>query len=292
MSKRFSIIYNGKWLKNIETGSSLTCKSSFPAIANTTTNTDKFCCLSREDIARFIICYLGSLNPIPLLSISSLGAITKDYIYTEASSSAIQSVQKLSQIDPCSIAVVETNPDGSLRIIGEISACKLWKCDYLSAAWAMANLSAGQFVMGVNDSTSSPFSFQDCAGGSSSSSLKKTATLQWPENGGGGGSTRSRKFSSKNLGYVNKPHDTSNFPENNMYRGRSAPLKCKNTSSLAAVMAQMLSHRATHVWVTEADSDDVLVGIVGYTDIIHAVTTNFASSSSNGSISVGGGAPV
>ena len=49
-----------------------------------------------------------------------------------------------------------------------------------------------------------------------------------------------------------------------MYRGRSAPLTCKVTSSLAAVMAQMLSHRATHVWVTEDESDDVIVGVVGY----------------------------
>ena len=49
-----------------------------------------------------------------------------------------------------------------------------------------------------------------------------------------------------------------------MYRGRSAPLTCKVANSLAAVMAQMLSHRATHVWVTEDESDDVIVGVVGY----------------------------
>ena len=34
----------------------------------------------------------------------------------------------------------------------------------------------------------------------------------------------------------------------------------------------MLSHRATHVWVTEDESDDVLVGVVGYADILVAVT--------------------
>ena len=57
-----------------------------------------------------------------------------------------------------------------------------------------------------------------------------------------------------------------------MYRGRSAPLTCRVTSSLAAVMAQMLSHRATHVWVTEDHSDDIVVGVVGYADIMAAVT--------------------
>ena len=57
-----------------------------------------------------------------------------------------------------------------------------------------------------------------------------------------------------------------------MCSGRSAPLTCKVTSSLAAVMAQMLSHRATHVWVIEDESDDVLVGVLGYADILVAVT--------------------
>ncbi|KAG0498509.1 hypothetical protein HPP92_003200 [Vanilla planifolia] len=38
-------------------------------------------------------------------------------------------------------------------------------------------------------------------------------------------------------------------------------------------MAQMLSHRATHVWVTESDSaENTLVGVVSYVDILCAVT--------------------
>jgi CBS domain-containing protein len=39
----------------------------------------------------------------------------------------------------------------------------------------------------------------------------------------------------------------------------------------------MLSHRATHVWVIEDDSDDILVGVVGYADILAAVTKQPAS---------------
>ena len=58
--------------------------------------------------------------------------------------------------------------DDEYKIIGEISASKLWKCDYLSAAWALANLSAGQFVMGVEDNVSSRseynFSLRPAAG--------------------------------------------------------------------------------------------------------------------------------
>ncbi|RVX07339.1 CBS domain-containing protein CBSX6 [Vitis vinifera] len=180
MSKRFSILYNGKWLKNLDASSSSTNLAQMPT---------------------------GLPHPppppLPLSSISSLGAISPNYYSIEASFPAIQVTQKLPQ-DPSAVAVVESTPDGQYKIIGEISACKLWKCDYLAAAWALANLSAGQFVMGVEDNVTS----------------------------------------------------------------RSLPHFSVN---LTGVMAQMLSHRATHVWVTEAESEDILVGVVGYADILAAV---------------------
>lgn len=87
-----------------------------------------------------------------------------------------------------------------------------------------------------------------------------------------GGLTRPRKFSSRNIGFFSKPMSLSFGVSRSMYRGRSAPLTCKVTNSLAAVMAQMLSHRATHVWVTESENEDVLVGVVSYADILVAVT--------------------
>lgn len=262
MSKRFSILYNGKWLKNIDTSSSsnnLTGGSNRPSSSSTTSARDKFCCLSREDVIRFLIGCLGALAPLPLSSISSVGAINSNYSSIEASSAAIEVTQKLPE-DPSAIAVVEQSQDGQYKIIGEISASKLWKCDHLAAAWALANLSAGQFVMGVEDNVSSrslqDFSVNQAAGNNNLAN--------------GGGSTRPKKFSSRSIGF--NPGNTSLGVSRSMYRGRSAPLTCKVTSSLAAVMAQMLSHRATHVWVTEDESDDVLVGVVGYADIMVAVT--------------------
>lgn len=262
MSKRFSILYNGKWLKNIDTSSSsnnLTAGSNRPSSSSTTSARDKFCCLSREDVIRFLIGCLGALAPLPLSSISSVGAINSNYSSIEASSAAIEVTQKLPE-DPSAIAVVEQLQDGQYKIIGEISASKLWKCDHLAAAWALANLSAGQFVMGVEDNVSSrslqDFSVNQAAGNNNLAN--------------GGGSTRPKKFSSRSIGF--NPGNTSLGVSRSMYRGRSAPLTCKVTSSLAAVMAQMLSHRATHVWVTEDESDDVLVGVVGYADIMVAVT--------------------
>ncbi|KAA8533435.1 hypothetical protein F0562_031131 [Nyssa sinensis] len=265
MSKRFSILYNGKWLKNLDTSSSNSVNPAANTNRSSSSSTaiirDKFCCLSREDVARFVIGCLGALAPIPLSSISSLGAINPNYYSIEASLPTIEATRKLPQ-DPSAVAVVEPTADCQHKIIGEISACKLWKCDYLAAAWALANLSAGQFVMGVEDNVS-PRSLPD---------LTVSPILGDDNLVNGSGSRRLRKFSSRSIGFFSTPTSPSFGVGRNMYRGRSAPLTCKVTSSLAAVMAQMLSHRATHVWVTEAENEDVLVGVVGYADILAAVT--------------------
>ena len=262
MSKRFSILYNGKWLKNIENGSSnnLIANANPPSSSSTSTYMrDKFCCLSREDIIRFLIGCLGALAPLPLSSISSLGAINLNYSSIEASLPALEATQKQPG-DPSAVAVVEITPDGQHKILGEISASKLWKCDYLAAAWALANLSAGQFVMGVEDNVSSRL----LPGFSVNSPVQDNKIVN------GVGSIRPRKFSSRSIGF--NPVSPSFGVGRSMYRGRSAPLTCRTTSSLAAVMAQMLSHRATHIWVIEDENDDVLVGVVGYADILVAVT--------------------
>ncbi|XP_022718494.1 CBS domain-containing protein CBSX6-like [Durio zibethinus] len=261
MSKRFSILYNGKWLKNIENGSSnnLIANANGPSSSSSTYMRDKFCCLSREDIIRFLIGCLGALAPLPLSSISSLGAINLNYSSIEASLPALEATQKHPG-DLRAVAVVESTPDDHHKILGEISASKLWKCDYLAAAWALANLSAGQFVMGVEDNVSSRL-LPD---------FSVDSPVQDNKIVNGAWSTRPRKFSSRSIGF-NPVSPTFSFG-GSMYRGRSAPLTCKTTSSLAAVMAQMLSHRATHVWVTEDENDDVLVGVVGYADILVAVT--------------------
>ncbi|KAL6011315.1 CBS domain-containing protein cbsx6 [Asimina triloba] len=256
MSKRFSILYNGRWLKNLE------ASGTSPGVATTSSgcpsssSPDKFCCLSREDVIRFVIGCLGALAPLPLSSISSLGAISPRYFHIDASAPAIGIARKLPQ-DPCAVAVVELTEGGKHKILGEISASRLWKCDYLAAAWALANLSAGQFVMGVEDNITRS-SFPDFS-------------VNSPTGDGEGGAVRPRKFSSRSIGFFSNSSNSLLGGARSMYRGRSTPLTCKVTSSLAAVMAQMLSHRVTHVWVTD-ESEDVLVGVVGYTDIMFAVT--------------------
>ncbi|KAM7276684.1 hypothetical protein ACFE04_018550 [Oxalis oulophora] len=254
LSKRFSVLYNGKWLKNINTSGSSHSLAHNPSSSSTAIHHDKFCILSREDVIRFLIDCLGALAPLPLSSISYLGIINSNYTAVQASCPALEATWNLPG-DPSAVAVVEPTSDGQCKIIGEISASKLWKSDYLAAAWALSNRSAGHFVMGIEDNTS-PRSLPDY-------SVNSTAGA----GANGIGSTRLKKFSSGCIGFVSNPGMRS------MYRrGRSAPLTCKTSSSLAAVMAQMLSHRATHVWVTLEESEDVLVGVVGYSDILIAVT--------------------
>ncbi|KAJ6757722.1 CBS DOMAIN-CONTAINING PROTEIN CBSX6 [Salix koriyanagi] len=100
MSKRFSFLYNGKWLKNADASNSssnnnLTINTNRPSSSSGTSNRNKFCCLSREDVIRFIIGCLGALAPVPLSSISSLGAINPNYTSVEASLPAIEAMRKL-----------------------------------------------------------------------------------------------------------------------------------------------------------------------------------------------------
>jgi hypothetical protein len=268
VTKRFSLLYNGKWLKNVEPTSPSTASSSRQLCYSSSTR-DKFCCLAREDVLRFLIGRLGALAPIPLTQISSLGAINPHYCHVEASAPAMEAIQKIPQ-DPCAVAVVETTPDGTRKILGDISTYKLWKCDYVSAAWALANLSAGQFVIGAGENGSASISAMPEPTISSSSPMEEV---------GPGRSPRARKFSSRSIGF--QANQITLGRTRSMYhRGRSTPLTCKSTSSLAAVMAQMLSHRATHVWVTDAESEDdgVLVGVVGYTEIFGAVTRSTSPS--------------
>lgn len=265
MSKRFSVLYNGRWLKNINSSGSI---STNIAVSNrgssssaTSMGHNKFCCLTREDVIRFLIGCLGALAPLPLSSIASLGAVNSNFCFIEATLPAVEATSKHPE-EPCAVAVVDTLLDGRYKIMGEISSSRLWKCDYLAAAWALANLTAGQFVMGVEDNVHSrappDLPVSSSAGGGNATS--------------GSPSMQPKRFSSRSIGFSSNLGNASFGGGRSIYRGRSAPLMCTLNSSLAAVMAQMLSHRSTHVWVTEAESEDVLVGVVGYADILAAVT--------------------
>ncbi|KAL5222839.1 hypothetical protein ABZP36_027552 [Zizania latifolia] len=228
---------------------------------------DKYCCLTREDIVRFLINCLGALAPIPLQSISSLGAVSRSYSHVEDSSPAIGAVWKLPS-NPRAVAVVQTNGDGSHVILGEISGHKLWKRDYVAAAEAMATLPALSFATGVDEDGASP------PAGDNDNGLSTSARRRGLVEDEIAPSPRLTRFSSRRI--IEFSASFANLLVAS--HRKNAVLTCKTTSSLAAVMAQMLSHRATHLWVVE-DGDvgeAVLVGMIGYMEIFSAVTRGVA----------------
>ncbi|CAL4999896.1 unnamed protein product [Urochloa decumbens] len=217
--------------------------SSSPAAA--TFGCDRYCCLTREDIVRFLINCLGALALTPLQSISSLGAVNRGYAHVEASSPAIEASWGV-PAEPRAVAVVRTNRDGSRRVLADVSAHRLWRRDYVAAADAMASLSSLSFAAGVN-----------AAHG-----------MMPPDDDGGGGEAGAAAAPPSRDGF-----EASLVGQMMMAsHGGNAALRCRSTSSLAAVMAQMLSYRTTHIWVTDGEEDDVLVGVVGYLEILNAVT--------------------
>lgn len=214
----------------------------------TTFGCDRYCCLTREDIVRFLINCLGALAPTPMQSISSLGAVNRGYAHVEASSPAIEASWSVPS-EPRAVAVVQTNRDGSHKVLADVSAHRLWRRDYVAAADAMASLSSLSFAAGVHAHGMLPqdgdAEAADAAASLSSSSL---------------GGRRDDGFEAGLVGQMMMAS-----------HGGNAALRCRSTSSLAAVMAQMLSYRTTHIWVTDGE-DDVLVGVVGYMEIFNAVT--------------------
>ncbi|WVZ92018.1 hypothetical protein U9M48_038117 [Paspalum notatum var. saurae] len=220
------------------------------SLAPTAFGCDRYCCLTREDIVRFLINCLGALAPTPLQSISSLGAVNRGYAHVEASSPAFEASWRVPS-EPRAVAVVRTNRDGSHKVLADVSAHRLWLRDYVAAADAMATLSSLSFAAGVDGhGMGSP---DDDAGGAGAG-VRRT----------GEGEDAAAGFEASLVGQMMMAS-----------HGGNAALRCRGTSSLAAVMAQMLSYRATHIWVTDGE-DDVLVGVVGYMEIFNAVSRGVA----------------
>ncbi|KAL6900736.1 hypothetical protein ACP4OV_005412 [Aristida adscensionis] len=223
---------------------------------------DKYCCLTREDVVRFLINCLGALAPTPLQSISSLGAVNRGYAHVEASAPAAEAAWKL-PAEPRAVAVVRTGRDGSRAILADVSAHRLWRRDYAAAADAMASLSALDFAAGIDGHAAAgcPDADGACTGARRREDAKEGDAVA---------AASPTRFSGRRAG---SPARLTN--QMMACHGRNAALTCRATSSLAAVMAQMLSYRAAHIWVTEGE-DDVLVGVVGYMEIFNAVTRDVA----------------
>ena len=183
---------------------------------------DRYCCLTREDIVRFLINCLGALAPTPLQSISSLGAVNRGYAHVEASSPAIEASWMV-PAEPRAVAVVQTNRDGTHKVLADVSAHRLWRRDYVAAADAMASLSSLNFAAGV-----------EAHGMSVPDGDAEAADVAAPLS----------RLGSRRVGFEDSLVEQMMMASH----GGNAALRCRSTSSLAAVIAQMLSYRTTHIW--------------------------------------------
>uniref|UniRef100_A0A6V7QZ58 CBS domain-containing protein CBSX6 n=1 Tax=Ananas comosus var. bracteatus TaxID=296719 RepID=A0A6V7QZ58_ANACO len=159
MSKRFSVLYNGKWLKNAAETSS---KGDSSATSNSSTQPSSSSCRLPDDenfAASHVKTLSDSLSAASVLSPPSPYPPFPPLVPSTCSTptSLLLPLQsKPPTRSPRSMCYCRrrNKPRRVHKIIGDISAYKLWKCDYLAAAWAMANLSAGQFVIGADENGS------------------------------------------------------------------------------------------------------------------------------------------
>ncbi|KAJ4976453.1 hypothetical protein NE237_001559 [Protea cynaroides] len=231
-------------------------------------NGREFCCITQEDVVRFLLGSIGLFSPIPALSIESLGIIGTEILAVNYHDPAISAVESITQslTRQTSVAVV----DDSGKLIGEISPFTLACCDETVAA-AIATLSAGDLM-----------AYIDCGGPPENlvSRVKAKLKVRNLE----GMLELMEEFSpyssSSDEEYPLSPSEPQRGRISRSRSGsysarllrRSEAIVCQPRSSLVAVMIQALAHRVGYVWVIEDDYS--LVGIVTFSDILKVFRAN------------------
>ncbi|XP_077241744.1 CBS domain-containing protein CBSX5-like [Tasmannia lanceolata] len=230
-------------------------------------NGHEFCCLTQEDVVRFLLNCIGVFSPIPALSIESLSIIRTDILavgYHDSALSAVDSIS-LALSEQTSVAVI--SPDGTL--IGEISPVTLSVCDE-TVAPAITALSAGELM-----------AYIDCGG--PPEDLVRTLKLRLKEGNLEGmleilgeiSNSNSSSSSSEDESLIPTKYSRASSYSARMVR-RAEAIVCHPGSSLVAVMIQALAHRVNYVWVI--DEVDILVGVVTFSDVLKVFREHLESS--------------
>lgn len=218
-------------------------------------NNREYCCITQEDLIRYLLNFIGLFNPIPINPINTLNVIdTENILAVQYDNPALAALPLISQslVNHTSVAIVDM--DG--KLIGEISPFTLNSCDETVSA-AIATLSAGDLM-----------AYIDCGGppeelvqivkdrlvernlGAALELMEEEAIITSSSDeefgGSSGGSVRSGRLGGYSARLVR----------------RSEAIVCYPQSSLVAVMIQALAHRVSYVWVVEEDGS--LVGIVTF----------------------------
>ncbi|XP_024383644.1 CBS domain-containing protein CBSX5 [Physcomitrium patens] len=267
----------------------------------------EYCWLTPEDILQFLLSCISLFSPLPMMTIQQLGIINMDVLSVKSDADVITALPLIQQAarNMTAVAVVEVEEENvvDLKLVGEISPFTMKGCDE-KAALALATLSVRDFLAFSCDcecppnslvervesriceklehlqvsrtesllaDTDSPPLFASSPVGSVSS-VGPLASMYSFDSGEESSSSDEDCIGHSPTG----PFGSSHRSSYSYYKGRLAPNMCRPWSSLVAVMVQALTHRVGYIWVT--DSDNTLIGIVTYLDLIRCILSHLHSS--------------
>ncbi|KAJ8761460.1 hypothetical protein K2173_001593 [Erythroxylum novogranatense] len=246
-----------------------------PPSISTVHNNREYCCLTHEDIVRYLLNFIGLFSPISSYTIESLAIIDAESVlavYCHDPASSVLPLISESLVKQTSVAIL----DLGRKLIGEISPMMLNSCDE-SVAAAIATLTAGDFM-----------AYIDCGGPPEDlvRLVKKRlqdgnfeAAIELVDYKSGISLPSTYSCSSSDEEFGNARSNSAKFSGNSMrvVRSPADPIVCYPWSSLVAVMIQALSHRVSYVWVVKEDG--TLVGVVTFAGIIQVFRDRLKSMS-------------
>ncbi|KAJ8761551.1 hypothetical protein K2173_004327 [Erythroxylum novogranatense] len=227
-------------------------------------NNREYCCLTQEDIVRYLLNSIGLFSPTSSYTIESLNIIDSESVLALHHDDPVSSaVPLMSKPLPKQAFVAVVDLEG--KLIGEISPAILNSCDE-SVAAAVATLTAGDFMTYIDCGALPEDLLWLTKKRLEERNLEAAIELVEDEltfSSSSSSSTYSSSSSDEELGI-----GSAKSSMNSMRGARNAaePIVCYPWSSLVAVMIQALSHRVSYVWVVEVDG--TLVGVVGFAGII------------------------
>ncbi|KAI3964620.1 hypothetical protein MKX01_020437 [Papaver californicum] len=226
----------------------------------------EFCCLTQEDIIRFLLSSIGVFSPLPAYPIESLNLIATECLaigYDEPASFAIDAIT-LALKQQTSVVVV----DNEGKLIGKISPFTLARCEKTVSA-AITTPSSGDLM-----------AYIDCGGPSEDIIRLVKSKLKIRNLEGMLSLIKELNFSGSFSFSSSEEELSSSWPTVPLRRSRhsrsrshsvkmikrSEVIICNQRSLLVAITIQTLTYKVNYIWVPE--DDNTLAGIVRFSDML------------------------
>ncbi|EFJ21458.1 hypothetical protein SELMODRAFT_443590 [Selaginella moellendorffii] len=249
------------------------------------------CWISQEAVMRFLMSCIAAFCPLPLFTIEELGIINRSFASIQHEDPAIEAIQIIHQASQAMSAVaivVPATPSPSpssassttenqrkLKLVGDISSSTLRRHDenFAAVAAALATLSAADFLSYVRGSNkrSSKILGKLIETRLAQKVAAAAAAAVADEDQVAGKPPTPLDSCEESSDSEQDSHRSGGLTSSFQNSGSRGCLTCRPWSSLAAVMAQALSHQCGYIWVTESESENTVVGIVTYVDMIRVL---------------------